>query len=60
MLWLDKLTTNGINNLPFVLSKIFVRRPKGVAKKQGCDVIALEVLLSDKDRLSTGAVEPVL
>ena len=54
------ITTNGINNLPFVLSKIFDRRSKGVAKKQGCGVVAFEVLLSDKDRPSTGALEPVL
>jgi len=39
---------------------IFARRPKGVGKKQGCGVLAFVVLLSDKDRLSTGAIEPVL
>ena len=45
---------------PFVLSMIFARRPKGVGKKQGCGVLVFVVLLSDKDRLSTGAIEPVL
>ncbi len=44
---------------PFALSMIFVRRPKGVGKKQGCGVLTFVVLLSDKDRLSTGAIEPV-
>ena len=45
---------------PFALSIIFARRPKGVGKKQGWGVLAFVVLLSDKDRLSTGAIEPVL
>ena len=46
--------------LPFALSMIFARRPKGVGKKQGCGMLTFAVLLSDKDRLSTGAIEPVL
>lgn len=45
---------------PFGLSRIFARRSKGVGKKHGCGVVAFLVLLSDKDRLSTGAIEPVL
>jgi hypothetical protein len=42
---------------PFGLSKLFVRRPKGGNEKQGMGDIVVE-LRSDKDRLSTGAVEP--
>jgi|GEM_PF-4603321 len=44
----------------FILSMIFTRRPKGVGKKQGCSVLAFEVLLLNKYRLSTGAIELIL
>ena len=47
-------------NALILLSMIFARRPKGVGKKQGCGVLMFVVLLSDKERLSTGAIEPVL
>ena len=33
-MWFDKLTTNRINKLPFVLSKLFTRRLKGGIEKQ--------------------------
>lgn len=45
---------------PFGLSRIFAPWSKGVGKKQCGVVVALVVLLSDKDRLSTGALEPVV
>ena len=45
---------------PFVLSRIFARRSKVVGKKQGGVVVVSAVLLLDKDRLSTGAIEPVV
>jgi hypothetical protein len=45
---------------PFVLSRIFACRSKGVGKKQGGIVVTFAALLLDKDRLSTGAIEPAL
>jgi hypothetical protein len=43
--------------IPFALSKLFARRSKGGNEKQGLGSIVV-VLRSDKDRLSTGAIEP--
>jgi hypothetical protein len=51
----------GMGELPcsplFALSKLFARRSKGGNEKQGLGSIVV-VLRSDKDRLSTGAIEP--
>ena len=41
--WFDKLTTNGINKLPFVLSKLFTRRLKGGIEKQGLRLAMVDV-----------------
>ena len=55
----DRLRTNGKLLIPFVVSKLFARGSKGGIEKQGF-AGNVGVLRSDKDRLSTGAIVPVV